>query len=80
MTTLGIAAAQVGTGYVILLEDGRFVIIDGGNVSSKKNGVYPESKAIWDAMLALYKKAYGSSATPTAQRPLHRARFTQLPS
>ena len=71
MTTLGIAAAQVGTGYVILLEDGRFVIIDGGNVSSKKNGVYPESKAIWDAMLALYKKAYGSSAVPTAQRPLH---------
>ncbi len=71
MTTLGIASAQVGTGYVILLEDGRFVIIDGGNVSSKKNGVYPESKAIWDAMLALYKKAYGSSAVPTAQRPLH---------
>ena len=71
MTTLGIAAAQVGTGYVILLEDGRFVVIDGGNVSTKKNGVYPESKAIWDAMLALYKKAYGASATPTAQRPLH---------
>ncbi|MBE6630047.1 MAG: hypothetical protein E7624_04275 [Ruminococcaceae bacterium] len=71
MTTLGIASEQVGAGYVILLEDGRFVIIDGGYVSSKKNGVYPESKAIWDAMLALYKKAYGNSAVPTAQRPLH---------
>ncbi len=71
MTTLGIASAQVGSGHVILLEDGRFVIIDGGYVSSKKNGVYPESKAIWDTMLALYKKAYGSSAVPTAQRPLH---------
>jgi len=71
MTTLGIAPAQVGSGHVILLEDGRFVIIDGGYVSAKKDGVYPESKAIWDTMLALYKKAYGSSAVPTAQRPLH---------
>ena len=68
---LSIAEAQVGSGYIIMLEDGRFVIIDGGNVSTKKNGVYPESQAIWDAMLALYKKAYGASAVPTAQRPLH---------
>ena len=71
LTMLSIAETQVGSGYVIMLEDGRFVIIDGGNVSTKKNGVYPESQAIWDAMLALYKKAYGASAVPTAQRPLH---------
>ena len=71
MTTVGIAASQVGTCYVILLEDGRFVIIDGGAVSSKNNGVYPESQAIWDTMLTLYKRAYPASPTPTAQRPLH---------
>lgn len=71
LTTLSFASAQVGTGYVLMLEDGRFIVIDGGAVSAAQNGVRPESKAIWDTMVALYKKAYGSSATPTAQRPLH---------
>ena len=65
MTTVGIAAAYVGTCHVIMLEDGRFVIIDGGRKSNDT------VSALWDTMVNLYKKAYGSTAVPTAQRPIH---------
>ena len=65
MTTVGIASSQVGTCYVIMLEDGRFVIIDGGRQAST------EADAIWNTMLKLYQKAYGSSAQPSSQRPIH---------
>ena len=65
MTTVGMATAYVGTCYVIMLEDGRFVIIDGGRRSDAT------VTAIWDTMVNLYKKAYGSEAVPSAQRPIH---------
>ena len=73
MTTLGIASSNVGAGYVIMLEDGRFVVIDGGKCTHGTGGTdwCAEVQLIWNAMLNLYKKAYGASAVPTAQRPLH---------
>lgn len=73
MTTLGIASSNVGAGYVIMLEDGRFVVIDGGKCTHGTGGTdwCAEVQLIWNTMLNLYKKAYGTSAVPTAQRPLH---------
>ena len=40
-----------GTSYIIALEDGRFIVVDGGLASS--------SDTLWNALKAAYKKAYG---------------------
>ena len=74
MTTLGISEGNVGSGHVIMLEDGRFIVVDGGSCSCKvaDAAVWCDHvDLIWNAMLNLYKKAYGANAEPTAQAPIH---------
>ena len=82
-TTLGIAEGNVGTGHVVMLEDGRFIVVDGGNctypVTEGNNTTYKACDAnkwcehmdlIWNTMLNLYKKAHNGAA-PTADKPIH---------
>lgn len=50
---------DVGMGYIITLEDGSFVIIDGGKGNAR----------IWDQLCARHREIYGSE--PTAANPIH---------
>ena len=50
---------DVGMGYIITLEDGSFVVIDGGKGNSR----------IWDQLCARHYEIYGSE--PTAANPIH---------
>lgn len=40
-----------GTSYIIALEDGRFIVVDGGASNA--------GETLWDALKAAYKRAYG---------------------
>ncbi len=64
ITQLPFTGKAVGMGYVIRLEDGRFVVIDGGGVNTGGS----EHDQIWNALNALYKDAYG--ADPTTASPI----------
>jgi glyoxylase-like metal-dependent hydrolase (beta-lactamase superfamily II) len=61
MATLGITEGNVGMGYVLLLEDGRFIVVDGGNCNctgtDAANTWCDHVALIWNTMLELYKKA-----------------------
>ncbi len=60
ITQLPFTGKAVGMGYVIRLEDGRFIVIDGGGV------VGTEADMIWDVLNALYEDAYGVAPTTAA--------------
>ncbi len=63
ITQLPFTGKAVGMGYVIRLEDGRFIVIDGGGVNSGGS----EDVQIWNVLSELYKDAYGvdpSTAAP----------------
>lgn len=51
VTSVGVASP--GTSFIIALEDGRFIVIDGGFAD--------ESEALWNALNIAYKKAYGKT-------------------
>ncbi len=63
--------SNVGMGYVIRLEDGRFVVIDGGNthVDADQGSTYDQAIAIYNVLAALYQEAYGTA--PTTEQPIH---------
>ena len=52
----------VGTGYIVTLEDGRFVILDGGSASTNT----PER--LWAVLCDLHEKIHGEA--PSEQRPV----------
>lgn len=63
--------ASYGTGYVMLLEDGRFIIIDGGsNVGGMQTGYDPWAQVdtIYNVMADLYTKAFGFA--PSNEKPI----------
>ncbi len=55
-----------GTGYVMLLEDGRFVVIDGGASDSGKTeeATLAQVKNVWSILSSLYTQVYGKEPTP----------------
>ncbi len=55
-----------GTGYVMMLEDGRFVIIDGGASDGGTSGsaAWAQVKNVWSILTSLYKEAFGKEPTP----------------
>ena len=61
MTMVGLSQSNVGTCYVYMLEDGRFVVIDGGSGTSPVANIY-------NAMTALYKQAYGKTHTQRGEK------------
>ena len=64
ITQLPFSGKAVGMGYVIRLEDGRFIVIDGGGVNSDGS----EHEQIWEVLNALYTDAYGKA--PTSASPI----------
>ena len=60
ITQLPFSGKAVGMGYVIRLEDGRFIVIDGGGV------VNTEHDQIWNVLNELYQDAYGKAPTTNA--------------
>ena len=77
LTTLGISEGNVGTGHVIMLEDGSFIVIDGGNCKVKNGSSYTacsgnawcdHTNLIWNTLNDLYKKAHGHA--PTQAEPI----------
>lgn len=64
ITALPFEGKAVGMGYVILLEDGRFVVVDGGGVN--ENG--REHDQLWDVLCAQFKRVYGKM--PSVAQPV----------
>jgi len=68
ITTMPIYSKAVGLSYIVTLEDGRFVVFDGGGVND--NGG-TEHEILWTTLLSLYRKIRGNDeAQPTAQDPI----------
>ena len=53
LTAVALPAGSVGTGYVLQLEDGRFIVMDGG---ATEKGT--EVQNLYDILLDLYKKTW----------------------
>ena len=56
LTLVSIPSDSVGTGYVMMLEDGRFIVIDGG-----KNATGLERDNLWHVLSTLYEQAHGKA-------------------
>ncbi len=73
VTTIRYYSESVGMGYILQLEDGRFVIVDGGNsissCSSHPND-HQDREVLYHTLVGLYKEAHGG-AEPTASNPIH---------
>ena len=62
ITQIKLPNADIGYAYVITLEDGRFIVMDGG----WDNSTGPED--VWTALCALYEEVWGHA--PTAEQPI----------
>lgn len=65
ITTMPIYGQAVGLSYVVTLEDGSFIVFDGGGLNS--NGI--EHDILWNTLVALHKEIYGEE--PTTANPIH---------
>jgi len=65
VSTMPIYNKAVGLAYVVTLEDGSFIVFDGGNVNENGN----EYDRLWFVMEELHKKIYGEA--PTVSNPIH---------
>ena len=66
ITAINLPSSDVGMGYVVMLEDGRFVIFDGG--SNDKNNKKLNATHLWNTLVGLYQKANGKA--PTEREPV----------
>lgn len=62
VTALPLVANAVGMGYVIMLEDGSFVIFDGGRYDDSLN-------RLWNILVSLHTRAHGKA--PSGEEPIH---------
>ncbi len=65
VTTMPLYSGAVGLSYIVTLEDGSFIVFDGGNVA--QGGI--EHDILWNTLVALHKEIYG--AEPTTTNPVH---------
>lgn len=73
ITTIRYICSSVGMGYILQLEDGRFVIVDGGNYvnsCTKHPNDHQDREVLYHTLVGLYKKSHGG-AEPTASDPIH---------
>lgn len=63
LTAVGLVKKAVGMSYVIMLEDGSFVVLDGGTGASNL------SLDLWETLTAMHTEAYGEA--PSAEHPIH---------
>lgn len=62
ITTVRMSGSAVGHAYIILLEDGSFVVIDGGNNYGDATDL------VWGSLSALHTEVYGSA--PSVSNPV----------
>ncbi len=65
ITSVDLMSSNSAESYVVMLEDGRFVIIDGGGGDQQR----AQTVLLWDVLCDLHTKAWG--AAPTTQQPVH---------
>ncbi len=73
VTTIRYYSESVGMGYILQLEDGRFVIVDGGagyGLCSNHPNDHQETDVLYHTLVGLYKEAHGG-AEPTQSNPIH---------
>lgn len=58
ITAVALAGGAVGTGYVLTLEDGRFVVIDGGSATNES------PQKIWEILSSQYRLIWGREPSP----------------
>ncbi len=60
-------SGSYGAGYIIMLEDGRFVVIDGGSSDGGSSGsaAFAQVNNCWSIISALFKDVYGVEPTPS---------------
>lgn len=68
LTQLPYQGQAVGMGYIIQLEDGRFLLIDGGGVGGD-GSLGNEHKNLYNVLVALHTATHG--AAPSKANPIH---------
>ena len=63
ITAVKLEGGNVGTGYVMMLEDGRFIVYDGGATS-----VGSSTQRMWDVLTDLYTRA--NNKAPSSSSPI----------
>ncbi|MBE6530975.1 MAG: hypothetical protein E7679_02630 [Ruminococcaceae bacterium] len=77
LSAVGLDVYAAGMSYIIRLEDGRFIIYDGGkNAPTPTDGEdtdgytnTDEVAQLWEALVELHRDAYGSA--PSESQPIH---------
>ncbi len=65
VTNVEVIGQAVGMGYIITLEDGSFIVFDGGGL----NPDHREPGILWNLLNVRYQQIYGEAPTP--ERPIH---------
>lgn len=65
VTAIEITGRAVGMGYIITLEDGSFILFDGGGL----NEDHREPDVLWRLLNIRYQQIFGE--LPTPERPIH---------
>ena len=65
VTNVEVTGQAVGMGYIITLEDGRFIVFDGGGL----NPDHREPGVLWNLLSIRHQQIFG--AEPTPERPIH---------
>ncbi len=63
VTAIELVGNAVGMGYIVTLEDGSFILFDGGNPAAR------EDADIWELLLARYRQTHGGK-DPTSADPI----------
>ena len=65
VTAVEITGQAVGMGYIITLEDGSFIVFDGGGLNSD----HREPGILWNLLSIRHQQIFGE--LPTPERPIH---------
>lgn len=65
VTNVEVTGRATGMGYIITLEDGSFLVFDGGGLNPEPR----EPDTLWNLLNVRYQQIYGE--LPTPERPIH---------
>lgn len=62
-----------GMSYIVTLEDGRFIVLDGGNVFGGDDTTPPNrsDEKLWQALVNLHEKIFPQKGSVSATNPVH---------
>ena len=65
VTAVEVTGRAIGMGYMVTLEDGSFILFDGGGL----NADHKEPDILWNLLSTRYQQIFGT--LPTPERPIH---------